>query len=92
MEKTNDTMTICTLEKNPTAIPIRIDEYKFLTRLQQQYDMFVCGFMHAITLDLDGDPTIDYDGRKFLLQIGAMMEPEAFNQRMTELRERKGGE
>lgn len=91
MEKQNDAMTICTLAK-PDVIPININAYKKLVMLQEHYDLLINILGHAVDVDDDGKPTIDWNGKNFLLNAFSMLEPEAFDEAVSKAKERKGVE
>lgn len=93
MEKTNDTMTICTLAK-PDSITLNVREYRDLVNAQKQYEDIVNLVLQCITLDSDGAPDIDYKGRSRLLIGLEIIESDAVNFKVKQLRAKavNGGE
>lgn len=93
MEKTNDTMTICTLAK-PDSITLNVREYRDLLDAQRQYENVLNLALQCITLDSDGEADIDYKGRSRLLIGLEIIESDAVNFRLKQLRAKavNGGE
>ena len=93
MDKANDTMTICTLAR-PDKITIGTREYRDLLRAQDQYEDLLELMLQSISIDSDGKPDIEYKNRITLLAVLGIIEKEAFNMRVRQLREQalKGGE
>lgn len=93
MEKTNDTMTICTLAK-PDTITLNVREYRDLLDAQRQYESVLNLVLQSISLDSDGAADIDYKGRTRLMIGLEIIESEALNFRIKQLRAKavNGGE
>lgn len=89
MEKTNDAMTICTLAK-PDLIPVNANGYKMLVQTQEHYELLVNVLCHALDVDEDGQPVIDYSGKVFILNAFEMLEPDAFQLAVDKAKARKG--
>lgn len=85
MEKLNDTMTICTLAR-PDTITIAATEYKDMCHAQQHYEQFIEMLNMAMTLDRNGNPDIDFNGRDFILNAYRFLEPNAFRYRVMQLK------
>lgn len=93
MEKTNDTMTICTLAK-PDTITLSVREYRDFLNAQRGYESVLNLILQSISLDSDGKADIEYKGRTRLLIGLEIIEPEALNFKLKELRAKavNGGE
>lgn len=86
MERLNDAMTICTLAR-PDVVTIKVDEYAELIKTQEQYVKLVDLVINSITLDSYGKPQIDFKGDDRILIGSQILEPDAFEDRITELKE-----
>ena len=93
MEKQNDAMTICTLAK-PDTITLNVREYRDLLDAQRQYESVLNLLLKSISLDSDGNADLGYKDRTRLLIGLEIIEPEALNFRLRQLREKavNGGE
>lgn len=89
MERINDTMTICTLAK-PNIVTITPGELKEAARLQEHYEMLINTLNQAISLDIHGDPDIDFRGRDLILLVYKLIEPDAYNYRLRQLKTERG--
>ena len=87
MERMNDAMTICTLAR-PDVITISVNEYAELIKAKEQHEKFIDLVMGAITLDNYRKPQIDYKGDDRILIGSQILEPDAFEDRITELKEK----
>lgn len=88
MEKTNDTMTICTLAQ-PDTVAVSAEAYKRLVAMQEHYDIFVNTLAKVIEVDMHGEPTIEWQGRDLLLTMFEIMEPAAFDEGVQRARDKK---
>ena len=84
MERTNDTMTICTLAR-PDVITIPIGEYKEHVMRQAHYEMMLQTFLDALRLDSYGKLDIDFNGRDLIIARMKFIEPEAVHYRVKQL-------
>lgn len=93
MEKTNDTMTICTLAR-PDVITLPVSEYKEHVMRQAHYELMLQTFLDALRLDSEGHVDIDYKGRTRLIIGLEIIETKALNYRKKQLRAKavNGGE
>lgn len=89
MEKTNDTMTICTLAR-PDVVTIKATEYKDLLKAQEQYERIISMLYHAISLDMSGRADIDYHGRDLIICGLEILEPQALAFWVRQLKKEKG--
>lgn len=84
MEKTNDTMTICTLAR-PDVITLPVSEYKDHIMRQAHYEMMLQTFLDALRLDSYGKLDIDFNGRDLIIARMKFIEPEAVHYRLMQL-------
>lgn len=85
MERMNDAMTICTLAR-PDVVTLKTNEYIDLIKAQEQCERLIEAITQAISLDHHGSPQIDYKGDDLIMFAFRLLEPEAYNYRIRQLK------